>query len=86
MKGNTMEKLLDVDVTQNDWIHVYAIKHHDGIKYQITLEQKFLDLLAWVEQQKQQHAKEIELRKTNPALANSWDHYQTMLKIVMDDV
>jgi len=81
-----MEKLLDVEIQPNDWIRVYQMSHYGGIKYQITLEQKLLDLLAWAQQQKEQHAKEIELRKTNPALAMSWDHYQTMLKIVMDDV
>jgi len=80
-------KLIDINmVSSNGYMNIQCTQQYGGLTYSIYLEKKLIDLLLWVEEHKAKVEKEEMLRKTNPALASTWDQYQTMLKIVMDDV
>ena len=82
-----MTELINVNVfPTNEYINVTRMNVHGGISFQISLSQTFLDLLTWTKEHKEMLDKEVKLRNQNPALATQWDHYQTMLRIVMDDV
>jgi hypothetical protein len=69
-----------------DHIYVSTIDIHGGQELVISLSQSTVDSLNWVQSYRLGLEKEIELRNSTPALASAWDQYQTMLRIVMDDV
>ena len=53
---------------------------------QISLNSNIVDDLRWINDYRAKIDRENKMRETNPALKNTWDSYQTMLAIVMDDV
>lgn len=59
---------------------------YGGKEIWINLGLEAVDAIKWVQEHRQQLERERKLRESNPALANAWDQYQTMLRIVMDDV
>jgi hypothetical protein len=80
-------KLIDINMINGyEYMNINCTQQYGGISYSVTLDQKLVDLLKWVENHKANVEKEEQLRKTNPALASTWEQYQTMLKIVMDHV
>jgi len=52
----------------------------------ISLNANIVDDLRWINYYRAKIDRENTMRETNPALKNTWDSYQTMLAIVMDDV
>jgi hypothetical protein len=52
----------------------------------IMISPDVIEAVNWVKEHRSNLEKELELRNSNPALATQWDHYQTILRIVMDDV
>lgn len=80
-------KLIDINmINGHDYMNINCTQQYGGISFSVNLEKRLIDLLQWVENHKANVEKEEQLRKTNPALASTWEQYQTMLKIVMDDV
>jgi len=59
---------------------------YGGKEIHINLGFEAVDAIKWVQEHRRQLEKERKLRESNPALSNAWDQYQTMLRIVMDDV
>jgi predicted transcriptional regulator YheO len=59
---------------------------HGGQEYTLNFSSEIVSDLEWVRQYRAKLDKEEQMRESTPALKNSWDSYQTMLRIVMDDV
>lgn len=59
---------------------------YGGVQFTVQLAPEMEDVLRWASEYKLKIEKEEKLRQTVPALANQWEQYQTMLRIVMDDV
>lgn len=73
--------------TENpDMIHIKNADIHGGREILISLSDEMIDNMKWITEYRNKLDQEIELRSKNPALANAWDQYQTMLRIVMDYV
>lgn len=71
---------------QSQYIVVQETQLYGGVDISIDLSPDAKQLLDWVKKHRETVEKEEKLRQTVPALANQWEQYQTMLKIVMDDV
>jgi hypothetical protein len=79
-----MNNLVNV---QGQWpVIVNQNMQYGGIQFTIQITPEIEEVLRWVSEYKLKIEKEEKLRQTVPALANQWEQYQTMLKIVMDDV
>ena len=59
---------------------------YGGNLYSIVINQEVLDNLEWLRTYRSQLEREAIAREKNPALASQYEQYQTMLRIVMDDV
>jgi hypothetical protein len=81
-----MVDLIQVSISPPEIGYISTQDVYGGKNITITITQEVVDLLAWVKEHKGQVQREAELRKTNPSLNNMWEQYQTMLRIVMDDV
>lgn len=57
-----------------------------GQRHVFNVAQPIVEDLQWLREYRQKLEQEEKLRESNPALRNAWDSYQTMLRIVMDDV
>ena len=73
--------MINLSITPPWLAYVYGGKE---VHIQFTTE--VVETLQWAIEYRKQLQREIDLRNTNPALADQWDHYQTLLRIVMDDV
>lgn len=80
-----MNKLININCNPKFFIAIGS-DQWGGIGYTIDFSHEVKELLEWLKTHKESVEKEEALRKSNPALANQWDQYQTMLRIVMDDV
>lgn len=69
-----------------DMIYVSIMDIHGGQEICFSLASNVIDAINWTNEYRARLDKEVKLRETNPALSNSWNEYQTMLRIVMDDV
>ena len=69
-----------------DMIYISTMDIHGGQEICISLTQDMIDTINWAKEHRGRLDKEAKLRETNPALSNSWSEYQTMLRIVMDDI
>lgn len=81
-----MVDLISLSINPPEIGHASIQDVYGGKNITITISQETVALLEWVKTYKTKLDQETELRKTNPALNNMWEQYQTMLRIVMDDV
>lgn len=81
-----MTKLVNNIVSISPYIVISEAQQYGGIVFSVNLSQEATLLLDWLQKHTLALEKEEKLRQTVPALANQWERYQTMLKIVMDDV
>jgi hypothetical protein len=63
-----------------------GINSQSHFEISTNTELKILDDINWLKDFRKKVEKEEKLRSDNPALADIWESYQTMLRIVMDDV
>lgn len=81
-----MNELIKIDIDPSTFGWTRVEDTYGGKRHVIYIHQEWIDCLNWVKNHKAQLEKEAKLRAENPALASQWDQYQTMLRIVMDDV
>lgn len=81
-----MSEMIKIEIDPASFGWVRTEDTYGGKRYVVYVQQEWIDCLNWVKNYKAQLDKEIRLRESNPALASQWDQYQTMLRIVMDDV
>lgn len=67
-------------------LHVSTMDVHGGKMITVELSRDVLDIINWARTYREKLDREVRLREQTPALANSWDEYQTMLKIVLDQI
>jgi len=55
-----------------------------GVDYTLNIDQQMLADLQWLREHRAKLAREEELRRDNPAVAEAYLHYQTMLRLVTE--
>ena len=78
--------MIQVTAAPPDMIYSGVVDVQGGKMITIQLTDDVVSTIRWAQKYKENLQREIELRESNPALASQWDQYQTMLRIVMDDV
>ena len=78
--------MLSINLMPPDFAYASVSDMLGGNHINIMITPEVIDAINWVKEYRHKLEKEIELRNNNPALATQWDHYQTLLRIVMDDV
>lgn len=78
--------MIYVEFKPSNFASVVTTELHGGKAVYVKISPEVIDAINWVNTYRAQLDKEIALRNSNPALAIQWDHYQTLLRIVMDDV
>lgn len=78
--------MISISLMPLDFAYASVSDIPGGHHIHIMITPEVIDSINWVKAHRHKLEKEIELRNNNPALATQWDHYQTMLRIVMDDI
>lgn len=76
---------VQIDVYPHDFIYINQSEDWGKVKINITVDQRVIDAVNWVRDYKKQLEEEAKIRAENPAVANQYDSYQTMLKLVKSD-
>ena len=59
---------------------------HGGVDYTLYIDPQMIDDLRWLRKHKTRIESEEKIRNENPAVASAYEQYQTVLKIVMDQI
>jgi hypothetical protein len=78
--------MLTINLDPPNFAYAAVSDVYGGKHIHVQISPDVIDAFNWIQTYRALLDREVKLRETNPALANQWDHYQTMLKIVMDDV
>ncbi len=63
---------------------IYEAEVYGGTQLQVTLNGKLESDLRWLSSHRDKLEKEEKLRAENPALRESYEQYQTMLRLLLD--
>jgi hypothetical protein len=59
---------------------------YGGKQINIKISNHVLDTIDWVNRYRSRLDQEQKIRDGNPAVASLYEQYQTMIKLVMDDI
>jgi hypothetical protein len=78
--------MIQVMIDPPNFAYSSVMDTHGGKLVTIKIAPDVVAALQWVMEHKAKLEQEAELRQNNPALANAWDQYQVMMRLVMDDI
>lgn len=67
-----------------EFMNIYESEVYGGSQLQITLNPSVESDLRWLRSYREKLEKEEKLRSENPALKESYEQYQTMLRLLLD--
>lgn len=76
---------IQVNTYPTDFITISRNSDNYQTAYNISLNQKYIDLFDWVEKMKAGAEKEAQMRAQNPSLNAAYESYVMMLKLVASD-
>jgi hypothetical protein len=76
--------MITLSVTPPSFAYAMTNDTYGGKTIHIQFTDEVIRAVTWANEYKDKLDKEFELRNNNPALANMWEQYQTMLKLVND--
>jgi hypothetical protein len=79
-------ELVEVSSNNHDMLHIYKHDRFGGVNYNLAFSQEMVDMFNWYKQYKAQMLLESQAREQNPSIAAAYEQYQTMLKLVLDQV
>jgi hypothetical protein len=77
-----MNELVNIMVWPPTFATIITTQVFGGMNYQITINTDIIDAVEWIKDYQLKLQKEIMLRSTNQNLQDSYNEYQTMLKLV----
>ncbi len=81
-----MTDMVRITITPPDFAYSNTQDVYGGKQINVMIAPDVVEAVRWVQEYRSRLDKEVQLRMTNPALASQWEQYQTMLKLVMDDL
>jgi len=73
-------------ISPPDFGYFQVVATHSGQHIHLSLNSNTVDDLRWLSDFRKKAEDDTKLRDSNPALAATWDSYQTMLRLVTDVV
>ena len=67
-----------------EYMNIHETEVYGGTQLQISFNQRFESDIKWLRSHRDRIEKEEKLRSENPALHDSYEQYQTMLRLLLD--
>ena len=78
--------MFTISISPPDFAYVSLKDTYGGKQIHVQVNQEVIDVFRWFKEHKDLLDREQKLRESNPAVASIYEQYQTMMKLVMDDI
>jgi len=81
-----MADLIEINCYNSDMLYVNKADTYGGKKYDLNFSQDMIEMFKWYKGYKEQMLKESKAREQFQSVAAAYEQYQTVLKLVLDQV
>jgi hypothetical protein len=81
-----MADLIEINTYSPEMMYISKADTYGGKKFDISFSQEMIEMFKWYKEYRGQMLKESQAREQFQSVAAAYEQYQTVLKLVLDQV